>query len=124
MRAAACALLVLGLPAAARADYRESYRKGIEAVDRKQWVEVAARMREALAENPKEGEQVKLYGLRFEPYLPHFYLGLALVEAGDCAGALKAFQASEEQGAIRGTPKSSELRRRRQATARPVSAKA
>jgi len=103
------ALLLLGLPALALADYKESYRKGIEAVDRKQWAAVAPLMREAIAENPKEGEKVKLYGLRFETYLPHYYLGLALASTGDCDGALKAFAASEEQGAIRGTPKHAEL---------------
>jgi hypothetical protein len=113
MRVLVSALLLLGLPGLAAADYRESYRKGREAVDRKRWAEVAERMREALAENPTEGEKVKLYGVRFEPYLPHFYLGLALVYAGDCAGAVKAFQASEEQGAIRGTPEEPALRQRR-----------
>jgi len=102
-------LLVLGLPALVLADYKESYRKGIEAVDRKLWAEVAKRMREALEENPKEGEKVKLYGLRFEPYLPHFYLGLALANTGDCGGALKAFAVSEEQAAIDATPRHAEL---------------
>lgn len=93
----------------ALADYKETYRKGIEAVDLKQWSDVASRMREAIAENPKEGEKVKLYGLRFEVYLPYFYLGLALVNSGDCDGAVKALSASEDQGAIRNTPRLPEL---------------
>jgi len=108
-RALGACLLVLGLAAPALADYKESYRKGIEAVDRKQWAEVARRMGEALAEQPREGEKVKLYGLRFETYLPHFFLGLALSNTGDCDGAIKAFAASEEQGAIRGTSRHAEL---------------
>jgi hypothetical protein len=108
-RCLAVALLILALPLSGRADYRESYRKGMEAVDRKQWAETAKHMQEALAENPKEGEKVRLYGSRFETYLPYFYLGLALVNTGDCEGAVKAFASSEEQGAIRGTPKQSEL---------------
>jgi hypothetical protein len=107
-RAAALLGLLLAAPPA-RADYRETYRKAVEAVDRKRWPEVARLMREAIAENPREGERVKLYGLRFEAYVPHFYLGLALLNTGDCDGAVKAFDASEAAGAIRGTPRYAEL---------------
>jgi hypothetical protein len=108
LRAAAVLGLLLVSPPA-RADYRETYRKAVEAVDRKRWPEVARLMREAIAENPREGERVKLYGLRFEAYVPHFYLGLALLNTGDCEGAVKAFDASEAAGAIRGTPRYAEL---------------
>src|SRR5688572_13771097 len=104
--------VLLGLlvgAAPALADFKETYRKAIEAVDRKRWPEVARLMREAIAENPREGERIKLYGLRFEAYVPHFYLGLALLNAGDCEGAVKAFDASEAAGAIRGTPRYADL---------------
>jgi hypothetical protein len=77
-------------------------------------------MRQAIAENPREGERVKLYGLRFEAYLPHFYLGLALLNAGDCEGAVKAFDASEAAGAIRGTPRYADLLDGRKACAARV----
>jgi hypothetical protein len=108
-RATAVLLVLLLPPPLARADYKDTYRKGIEAVDRKRWPEVARLMREAIAENAKEGERIKLYGLRFEAYVPHFYLGLALVNAGDCAGAVQAFDASEAAGAIRSTPRYADL---------------
>jgi hypothetical protein len=101
--AAAALLGSLVTAAGARADYRESYRKGIEAVDRGNWAEAAKRMREALAEQPREGERLKLYGMRFEDYLPHYYLGLALYNAKDCQGALQAWQVSDSQGAVRKT---------------------
>jgi hypothetical protein len=57
-------------------------------------------MRQAAAEQAKEGEQIKLYGMRFEPYLPHYYLGLALFQTGDCAAALPEFAISQSQGAL------------------------
>lgn len=103
-RATAVLLVLAFLPSLARADYKDTYRKGIEAVDRKRWPEVARLMREAIAENAKEGERIKLYGLRFEAYVPHFHLGLALASTGDCEGAVQAFDASEAAGAIRSTP--------------------
>ena len=119
-RAAAVLFGLVLLASPARADYKETYRKGIEAVDRKRWPEVARLMREAVAENPREGERIKLYGLRFEAYVPHFYLGLALVNTGDCAGAVQAFDASEAAGAIRGTPRYAELLDGRKACAARV----
>ncbi len=100
------ALLLLALGGWAtdlHADYKESYRKGMAAFDRNEWGEVARWMRQAIGENPQEGESVKLYGMRFESYLPHYYLGLALLQTGDCEGALSQWQESEKQGAVQGS---------------------
>jgi len=102
-------LLVLSLPGPARADYKDSYRKGIEALDRKRWDDVARYMKEAIAGNPTEGERIKLYGLRFEVYFPHFHLGAAYLNLGNCDAAVKAFETSRSQGAIRQTPQYAEL---------------
>ena len=66
-------------------------------------------MREAIGENPTEGERIKLYGLRFETYLPHFYLGAAYLNLGNCDSATKSFETSRSQGAIRNHPKWPEL---------------
>jgi hypothetical protein len=99
-RAAAALALVLAAAPLARADYRDSYRRGIEAVEKGRWAEAATHLRAAAAEQPKEGERVKLYGMRFEEYLPHFQLGQALFQAGDCEGALRAFSVSQAQGVV------------------------
>jgi hypothetical protein len=58
-------------------------------------------MSEAASQNPAEGERIKVYGLRFEMYFPHFYLGAAYLNQGKCPEAVKAFKVSESQGAIR-----------------------
>jgi hypothetical protein len=54
-------------------------------------------MREALSERAEEKMKlpVKLF---LKPYLPHFYLGYARFERGDCPGALEAWAESERQG--------------------------
>ena len=103
LRAAALAVGVFTLSLPARADYKESYKRGMELVERGNWPGVAQKMREAAAERGQEGEPVKLYGMRFETYLPHYYLGLALLGSGDCAGALEAWRISEAQGAVKKT---------------------
>lgn len=98
-RTALALVLVLAAPPV-RADYRDSYRRGIEAAEKGRWTEAATHLRAAAAEQPKEGERVKLYGMRFEEYLPHFHLGQALFQSGDCEGALRAFGASQGQGVV------------------------
>jgi hypothetical protein len=82
-------------------DFKETYKKGLEAVESKKWTDVARLMQQAIAEKPREGESIRLYGQRFETYLPHYYLGIALQASGDCEGAVKALRESEGQGAIR-----------------------
>jgi len=83
------------------ADYEAQFRNGITAMDRRKWAEAATAMRRAIAENPTESSRkVFIYGTRYVEYTPHFYLGVALSKASDCAGATQALRASERQGVI------------------------
>ena len=98
------ALALLALSAysgLASADYKDSYKQGIEAIEKSKWADAARLMQEAIASKSAEGETVRFYGQRFETYLPHFYLGLALFNSGDCVGALRSWATSESQGAVR-----------------------
>lgn len=94
--------LVLGalaLPAAA--DWRETFADGVRAWDLGQWREAARRMREATAEKPEAtGEKIRIYGMKWERYLPYYYLGMALYEVDDCRAALAAFDTSHAEGAV------------------------
>jgi hypothetical protein len=112
-RIAGALLLALAAGSSARADYRDSYRRGIEAAEKGRWTEAATHLRAAAAEQPKEGERVKLYGMRFEEYLPHFQLGQALFQSGDCEGALRAFGVSQGQGVVQTSPSFRMLERSR-----------
>ena len=56
---------------------------------------------------------MKLYGMRFEEYLPHFQLGQALFQSGDCEGALRAFGVSQGQGVVQKSPAFRTLERSR-----------
>jgi hypothetical protein len=102
-------LLLLLAAARASADYKDSFKRGIDAYDRKRWDEVVRYMREAVSGNPAEGERIKLYGLRFEMYFPHFFLGAAYLNQGRCPEAVEEFKISESQGAIRSSPRYAEL---------------
>ncbi|MCU0291776.1 MAG: hypothetical protein MUF10_07245 [Thermoanaerobaculaceae bacterium] len=109
------AVVVVAVLSAApvRGDYKQAYSEAIKALDTGRWADVARLMRQAAAEQPREGERIKIYGMRFEIYLPHFYLGQALAETNDCAGALAAFATSESQGVVKTTDRWGELQRLR-----------
>ncbi|MFN7551113.1 MAG: hypothetical protein ACK59M_14425 [Pseudomonadota bacterium] len=71
----------------AQANFREAYARGKEAAANSRWSEVEARMREAIAAEPTPQARVRIYGMRFEPYVPQYFLGLAAYRQGNCAEA-------------------------------------
>lgn len=82
-------------------EWRESFGLGVRARDLGQWRESADWMRKAIRDKPEEdGERVRVYGMRWEPYLPHYHLALALYELGDCRGSLAALETSLASGAV------------------------
>lgn len=83
----AAALLAAAPLVAAQANFREAYARGKEAAANSRWPEVEARMREAIAAEPTPQARVRIYGMRFEPYVPHYFLGLAAYQQGNCAEA-------------------------------------
>jgi len=88
-------LLAAGRPASAQ--YLNSYKAGLEAIEAKDWARAAASMHQAIADRKEEKAKLPVR-LFLRPYLPHLYLGYARFESGDCAGALAAWAESERQG--------------------------
>jgi hypothetical protein len=85
------------------ADFREDYRRGIEALERGQSNQAAILFRQAIAERPDE--KARLTRSPFSKrYLPHFLLGEALLDLDDCEGALAAWAESERQGVVTRLP--------------------
>ncbi|HVS03905.1 MAG TPA: hypothetical protein VMT16_14155 [Thermoanaerobaculia bacterium] len=111
------AVLALTLAAAAAADYKESYRRGLDAIERQQWREAVQHLRLAIAERPEASGL--LSGPLFRRYTPHYHLGVALAESGDCRGAIEAFDASQQQGKL-GRDEVADLEQRRAACQRLV----
>lgn len=106
-----CGAMLVGSPRPAAADYKDSFQRGFEALGRKRYAEAAGYLRQALRERPGEGgEPIQISGSFFSPYLPHYYLGVALFHSGDCAGAIKEWHESERQGAVAGTSEEANLR--------------
>lgn len=85
-------------------DYKDSYSRGLEAAKDGDWVTVRQRMQEAIQDNPTAAPRVRLYGQRWEPYVPQFYLGLAAFKQGDCTTALAQWRSAANSSVITGVP--------------------
>lgn len=94
-----CGWMLIGVAAPVAADFLASYKEGIRAIEQQQWERAAHLMRVAIASRPKEKGRLprRMY---FHDYIPHYYLGLALFEQGDCDGALQSWTESQRQGLI------------------------
>jgi hypothetical protein len=98
----AVALALAGSPPA-WGDTPQSFKDGVRAFDFKDWSQVVSTMRRAISQQPRAtGDNVKVYGVRVVPYIPHYFLGLGLYRQGDCKGAREAFDQAEAQGTTRG----------------------
>lgn len=94
----------LMIASSAWADYKDSYSRGLEAAKDGNWAVVRQRMQDAIADNPTAAPRVRLYGQRWEPYVPQYYLGLAAFNQGDCSTALAQFRSSANAGVIASVP--------------------
>ena len=84
------------------ADFKDAYKDGVRAAEDQNWALVESKMREALSAEPTPQAKVRLYGMRFEPYIPHHYLALAASAKNNCAAALAALNNSAHQSALSG----------------------
>ena len=117
---AAC-LSLAGRPA--QAQYLSAYKDGLDAIEAADWERAAAAMSRAVGMRSEEKMKLPVR-LFLRPYLPHFYLGNARFERGDCAGALAAWAESERQGVAPKLPEFETARRGRKACEERASARA
>jgi len=93
----------------AHADFKREYGSGVRDYTKGDYADAIESLQKAIDEEPKAQEQVRIYGMRYEPYMPYFYLGQAKFKNGDCAGALAAWKESIAQGIIKQQEQFSEL---------------
>jgi hypothetical protein len=96
---------------------REWYDYYWQAVERdipdRRWADCANNVKEALRLRSDSSANAQTYGNQFIKYLPHYYLGVCLLEQQDYVGATEAFNLEEQQGAIRKTELMDDLVKRR-----------
>ncbi len=103
-----CAL-ALCIATDAAASPKETHKLGVEAIKSGRWADAERFFRAAIAERPQE----KVSRVLKTAYLPHYYLGVALAEQGNCKTALGAWAESTRQGQILKSDHGADLGRRR-----------
>lgn len=106
------ALVLLLVGTLAWADFKEAYKDGVTAAERRDWPRVKQLMQQAIAAEPRANPRVRLYGMRFEPYLPQYYLALAEFGLGNCPAALAALADASLERALSEASGVDALRRR------------
>jgi len=90
------------------------YKKAMRAVSIRRWPEAEELLRQAIAQKSVGGGSVHLEGMRYTRYLPHYHLGLALLNQGRYSDAIREFDRSEAQGVIQDDKRYKKLKRERQ----------
>lgn len=107
------ALLSATVPLGAIDRYPEDFSRAIQAQDLKEWKKSVELLRKALEMQPEDGARVRIYGMKYRDYLPHFYLGLAFYKQGKCGQALEAWDKSQDIGIVQGKAEYDDLRKYR-----------
>jgi hypothetical protein len=85
----------------------DAFKQGLAARGDRKWPEAANAMRRAIQADGRESTRKVRTGLLGAfgggtEYFPHYFLGEALKNQGDCAGAVTAWEISEDQKAVLG----------------------
>ena len=84
----------------AQAEWYKDYEAGMEALKKGQNQAAVGRLQSAISQKVDEGTSIKFYGMKFDDYFPHYYLGMAYFNSKNYDAALREFQISERNGAI------------------------
>jgi hypothetical protein len=86
-------------------EYAENYRQGIRAWEFRDYPALEVRMRDARETAPDSTENIIIYGLRIQRYLPNAYLGLSYAARGQCTEAMDVWRVYDTQPSLLyGTP--------------------
>lgn len=104
-RLRAClAVAALCVATLAHADYKDNYALGLKAYNDGDYAKARELMQQALAEHAEPAARIRLYGQRWEPYLPQYYLGMVAFKQGDCAAALAQWNAPASRQVVSQLP--------------------
>lgn len=97
-----CAFLALTLASTVQADFKRDYTLGKKSFEDGDYKDAISKFQDAIKDNPQSEERVKIYGMRFDSYIPHYFLGEAYFKMNDCASAMTAWNKALEIGVVQG----------------------
>lgn len=98
----ACVVLALSIASTAHAEFKRNYTLGKKSFEDGDYKDAISKFRDAIQDNPESAERVKIYGMRYDSYIPHYFLGEAYFRMHDCASAMAAWNKALELGVIQG----------------------
>ena len=98
------ALGALGVATLAHADYKDNYALGLKAYNDGDYAKARELMQQAFAEHAEPAARVRLYGQRWEAYVPQYYLGAIAFKQGDCSTALSQWNAPASRQVVSQLP--------------------
>jgi tetratricopeptide (TPR) repeat protein len=93
-------LLILFTATRASAEWYKDYENALNSIKKGRWSDAIPRLQSAISQRNEEGLNIKFYGMKFDDYLPHFYLGKAYFSQNNYQAALHEFEISLSQGEI------------------------
>jgi hypothetical protein len=116
------AVLALASPLAA-GDYKESYKQGVRAIEKKEWQAAIRHFESAIGERPQAGgSKVLISGMFSEEYTPYYHLGWAYDRVGEAAKAREMLEQSVRQNVIKSGSKQGKVRTQMLARLKPKEA--
>ena len=92
------ALLSFNVMAAFGTDFLDA----LDAIEEGDFQKAITKLEKAIKSRDDAGLDQRFYGMVYGNYIPHFYLGQAHYQLGDCEGAMDAWNESLRQGVITG----------------------
>lgn len=97
-----CALLVVFFAATAEAEFKRNYTLAKKSFEDEDYAKAIDKFQDAIKDNPSSAARVKIYGMRYDSYIPHYFLGESYFRQNDCASAMAAWEKSLQAGVIQG----------------------
>ena len=92
--------LLLFFCASVMADFKRDYTIAKKSFEDADYSDAIQKLKSVIADNPASKARVKLYGMRFDSYIPHYYLGQSYFKLNDCASAEAAWNQAINAGVI------------------------
>jgi tetratricopeptide (TPR) repeat protein len=95
-------MLAVFVAPVAEAEFKRNYIQGKKSFEDGDYSEAVKKLEAAISDNSESAARVKLYGMRYDSYLPHYYLGEAYFRLNDCTSAMAAWNQALQLGVIQG----------------------
>jgi len=96
------AISLLAFASVVEAEFKRNYALAKKSFEDGDYQKAVEKFKDAINDNPESAARVKLYGMRYDSYLPHYFLGEAYFQLNDCESAMAAWNQAMQIGVVQG----------------------